>query len=460
MSRNFRNFLWFCLGFLGIGLPMMAFAETISATYGDLTKPLYYVKNNGQGNTLDPVEACGTYAGDPHVVIEAERAKCFAGTSYFVNNLPGTCYPYTDASYSIYWTSPSTPVCRAVGYSCPATGGWTLSGSTCSRADCALGETHDADGLCVSQCSANQYLTEQGTCADKCPSGQYAGETSTSGALTQAAGGGTMPATVCAQNGSYWCTVPTGGLGMQIGSSWVTDIGKMTGSTCDPGSGGIGSDPIQSGDPSDLPATPSRIDGPAAACAAAGMEWGTVNNVVTCVSPGPNTQVKSSSSTSSSTTNASGTTTTNTTSNTTCQGDQCTTTTTTSNPADPNATTTTTTTTNKSEFCEKNPKSSQCAGGGGGEQSAYCLEHPMAVQCMESGTPGEEGGLEEKSVGPQSITPVAIGGAGGCPADVQLPKGTVMTWAPACQFAEGMRPVVLIVAWLSAGLIVLGMGRP
>jgi hypothetical protein len=42
-----------------------------------------------------------------------------------------------------------------------------------------------------------------------------------------------------------------------------------------------------------------------------------------------------------------------------------------------------------------------------------------------------------------------------CPADVQLPKGIVWSWATVCAFAEWMRPIFLGLSWLLAGFIVL-----
>jgi hypothetical protein len=79
---------------------------------------------------------------------------------------------------------------------------------------------------------------------------------------------------------------------------------------------------------------------------------------------------------------------------------------------------------------------------------------------MQVGTPGEEGGLStvDKSV-VSSITPVNIASAAGCPADVQLGKGVYTTYSGVCQYVEGLRPIVLVTAWLLAGMIVLGMAK-
>lgn len=69
-------------------------------------------------------------------------------------------------------------------------------------------------------------------------------------------------------------------------------------------------------------------------------------------------------------------------------------------------------------------------------------------------------GLSASSVGVSSITPVSLGGpAASCPAPVQLPHGIVWSWTTVCNFASFLRPVVLALAWLSAGLMVLGAGK-
>lgn len=60
-------------------------------------------------------------------------------------------------------------------YSCPSTGGWTRSGSTCSRNDCAAGYQHDSvSGACVQGCPSGEHWdSAAGTCFyDSCPVGK------------------------------------------------------------------------------------------------------------------------------------------------------------------------------------------------------------------------------------------------------------------------------------------------
>ncbi len=50
--------------------------------------------------------------------------------------------------------SRSTMYMNLGAYGCPSTGGWTLSGSSCTRPDCATGQTRDASGACVRDCNS------------------------------------------------------------------------------------------------------------------------------------------------------------------------------------------------------------------------------------------------------------------------------------------------------------------
>jgi hypothetical protein len=74
----------------------------------------------------------------------------------------------------------------------------------------------------------------------------------------------------------------------------------------------------------------------------------------------------------------------------------------------------------------------------------------------ELGTPGGGPNLATVDKGPQSITAVGGMGAGSCPADIPLPKGMSFSFSGICQAADALRPVVIALAWLSAGLIFLG----
>lgn len=94
------------------------------------------------------------------------------------------------------------------------------------------------------------------------------------------------------------------------------------------------------------------------------------------------------------------------------------------------------------------------------QQQQLCEVYPDIVACMQPGEPEDvELDAEERDV---SFTPASGFGAGNasCPADKQLVTslaGTLsLSWGPACQFATGLRPVVIALAALSGALIFLG----
>lgn len=89
------------------------------------------------------------------------------------------------------------------------------------------------------------------------------------------------------------------------------------------------------------------------------------------------------------------------------------------------------------------------------EQKALCEQFPNASACAELGSGSDPGPVEEQAVDVTAIQPVSIGATGGtCPADrvMQTQFGTLaFEWATLCAFAEGVRPVILAMAWLVAG---------
>ena len=90
------------------------------------------------------------------------------------------------------------------------------------------------------------------------------------------------------------------------------------------------------------------------------------------------------------------------------------------------------------------------------QQQQLCEVYPDIVACMQPGEPEDvELDAEERDV---SFTPASGFGAGNasCPADKQMVTslaGTLsLSWGPACQFATGLRPVVIALAALRDGL--------
>jgi len=138
-----------------------------------------------------------------------------------------------------------------------------------------------------------------------------------------------------------------------------------------------------------------------------------------------------------------------TTTKTECDGANCTETTTTT---DPTGTTTDKKTSDQETFCDKNPDSQLCK-----DAEDKCEENPDLVACKELGEPSDDSGeLEKKAIGTNSITPASLGGSATCPADIPLPKGMSFSFQYICQYATGISPIVIILAWLSAGFLVLG----
>ena len=96
------------------------------------------------------------------------------------------------------------------------------------------------------------------------------------------------------------------------------------------------------------------------------------------------------------------------------------------------------------------------------ETQSLCEKHPDIVACakMDEVEP-EEVNNEDKTL---TITPKAGWGneSASCPAPVTKQVAGLaleMSWQPFCDFAGGIRPVVIAMAWLSAALFVLGVAR-
>lgn len=84
-----------------------------------------------------------------------------------------------------------------------------------------------------------------------------------------------------------------------------------------------------------------------------------------------------------------------------------------------------------------------------------CEEFPDVSGCAKLGSGTDPGPVAEQPVQVNQITPESIGGSGGaCPADrvMNTSYGTLtFSWSNLCGLAEGVRPVILAMAWLVAG---------
>lgn len=116
-----------------------------------------------------------------------------------------------------------------------------------------------------------------------------------------------------------------------------------------------------------------------------------------------------------------------------CQGGECTVTRTDT----PTSGTPESTTEGKSAFCEANPNAAICKGD-------------------DYGTPSDEASLSTTTRGFEALPSVTIASNNSCPSNINLPHGAVFKFDPICDAMGWLKPVVLAMAFLSAGLIVVG----
>lgn len=352
---------------------------------------------------------------------------------------------------------------------CPSGQNWTLSVTTCSRPDCSGSETRDpTNGLCVAACPAGFDRNAQGQCVKDCTGkiGQSPvnPKYSFDGAVSDWAVGG------CKVRCNVRVLASGGGNGSEC---------KYTGVSASPDqpeAEALTPDPTKT-----PPETPAD-------CTSQGLGYISGSSGIRCVPSGdaPAGQKPASIETDStkesgkpgvdgkpdpnatdyqkeetSVENKDGTTTekTTTTKNGTPDGNGGTTC-----PEGftlvPNTTQCTKTTVSKSstsDFCTANPTAKSCVGT---EESDECLKYPDRVGCTEKGTPGTTPDIESQVRGTGVVTPVDLAMINSCPQGMLLPKGLgYYDFQPMCDFATGLKPVILAIAWLSAFFIVLGFSQ-
>lgn len=195
---------------------------------------------------------------------------------------------------------------------------------------------------------------------------------------------------------------------------------------------------------------------PAPTCNSTTQDSGTVNGVFVCLdkSKTTTTTVETTTSTSgdvktdvttATTTNADGTQTTYTKTTTTNTTTGATATTTTQIKTDPDQ-----------GFCTANPTAPGCQ-----KISDECLKNPGLLSCQQMGDVPTGDTVPRSSI-PVTFSPVAIASNATCPAPltVTLSGFTIpIDFDPICSYASQLRPVILAVSYLSAILIVFGVGR-
>lgn len=112
------------------------------------------------------------------------------------------------------------------------------------------------------------------------------------------------------------------------------------------------------------------------------------------------------------------------------------------------------------KFCQANPNHALCKAD---DAKKFCEENPDVLACQKLDEPGEGEAIGEKTID-LGFSPVDVPGAtgGSCPAPVTISIGgrsASLSWDWLCQYAAGVKPAVLAVAWLSAALIVFGAVR-
>lgn len=114
--------------------------------------------------------------------------------------------------------------------------------------------------------------------------------------------------------------------------------------------------------------------------------------------------------------------------------------------------TSTTTTTNTSTGSESTTTSTNTI-------SDFCTKNPTFFMCQVA----DYGTVDDVAVSGVSrsvaITPVSVGSAGSCPAPSPMTlhgQTYYFTWTTYCNFATGIKPILLAFAWLSAAGILIG----
>lgn len=105
-------------------------------------------------------------------------------------------------------------------------------------------------------------------------------------------------------------------------------------------------------------------------------------------------------------------------------------------------------------FCTDKPDHEICTGKKPAPDP--CTENKDRVGCADLGTAPEGVEPGSKDIGVSAITPFAMGGNASCPADIQGPKGITIPFTGVCMYAQGIRPIILALAWIFAGWMVVG----
>lgn len=115
-------------------------------------------------------------------------------------------------------------------------------------------------------------------------------------------------------------------------------------------------------------------------------------------------------------------------------------------------------------FCVDHPDDPTCLADavgpvGDGALGGECALNPNTLGCATLDGTIASDPLQTEIRDIALISPVSLGGVGQCPAPLVatfLGQKVEFLFDPLCEFANSLRPVVLVLAWLSAGVIFIG----
>lgn len=266
--------------------------------------------------------------------------------------------------------------------------------------------------------------------------------------------------------GIYNCAVSVNYLmAVEYQGQWTkTGVGRFTGSVCTPG-------PTS---PTPLPSSGDPVNAPTVNPCADGSVLGTVNGVSTCSPPTDLNVVQAVKTTTASAPAGSASAPTSglgadapptavkVDEQTSCTGGNCTT-----ERKYTDATGvvvgTVVSTDTQAAFCAKNADALIC-GGDSGSMSDFCKKNPTALACVSPNL----GELTDQPLGNENVA-LSItadsgwgAGVGSCPAPRTVQLSSISLSMPfdlLCDFAQGIRPVVIALAWLAAALGFIGFAR-
>lgn len=465
------------------------YAETIPATPGGVytnSVPSTYfavVSGAGQQTSLtSAASACSNWFGSNYTLNLSALPTIYGRYNIGTCTSGGGTVAQVDVAMvcpATYTIESGTNKCVKTSETCPSGQNWTLSGSTCTRPDCGAGEERDSGGICV--CASGAQKGTDGVC---CPVSGSGG-----GAGMQWCYIDGPAATNCETTANNKCKIRCTNVTFQKGTgAQLTIYPKLAlGQSCKytgtVNSTSLGGGPLNNDELNEVSkatADPAKAKTPEG-CLASGQGYVTGSTGTTCVSggdtgvketegtktnnPDGSTDEKSTVSeqgengtgketTTDTHTNPDGSTTTKTTTKT-CQSDgTCKTETETVNK-DASGNTTGQTNANKEQskasFCDENKDAAVCKG-----FEDTCKDHPERLGCMEHGEAPEVPNLGETEKGISSIIAVNVASNASCPADIQLPKGMGFSFGPYCDYASAFRPIILVLAWITAGYLLFG----